>query len=231
MNREVFIETNNVSNFRQAAHRLASRHRLQPGFLVIEGKSGRGKSFAAHNWFSVHGGVYFRAWEGMSQHAFLQELSFEVTAVRPHGSHNCKRAIIDKLRVSPHPVIVDEADRLALGRLEDLRDINEASDAAMILIGEVGLLGRLAAKDRIYSRVAEVVNFEPINKSDITLYAAQMADLKLDADAAAQLATKSEGSFRMIHNYIIQIAEFAEANGLVEIGADNLKLIDLRQLQ
>lgn len=231
MNREVFIETKNVNNFRQAAHKLAGRHRLQPGFLVVEGKSGRGKSFAAHNWFSVHGGVYFRVWEGMSQHAFLQQLSFEITSARPHGSHNCKRVIIDKLRLSPKPVIVDEADRLSLPRLEDLRDINEASEAAMILIGEVGLLGKLAAKDRIYSRVAEVVNFEPISKNDITLYAAQMADLKLDADAAAQLAVKSDGSFRMIHNYILQIAEFAEANSLVEIGSDHLKAIDLRQLQ
>jgi DNA transposition AAA+ family ATPase len=231
MNREVFIETQNVSNFRQSAHKLVNRHRLQPGFLVVEGKSGRGKSFAANNWHSVHGGIYFRVWEGMSQHAFLQQLSFECTGSRPHGSHNCKRVIIDKLRTDPKPVIVDEADRLTLPRFEDLRDINEASESAVILIGEVGLLTKLAAKDRIYSRVAEVVNFEPIGKSDITLYAAQMADLKLSADAASQLAVKSDGSFRMIHNYVLKIAEFAEANGLVEIGADQLKTIDLRSLQ
>lgn len=231
MKREVFIETENVNNFRQAAHKLVNRHRLQPGFLVVEGQSGRGKSFAANNWYSVHGGVYFRVWEGMSQHAFLQQLSFEATGARPHGSHNCKRAIIDKLRTDPKPVIVDEADRLTLPRLEDLRDINEATEAAMMLIGEVGLLGKLAAKDRIYSRVAEVVKFEPIGKGDIALYAAQMADLKLSAEAAAQLAIKSDGSFRMVHNHVLKIAEFAEANNLLEIGLEQLKAIDLRSIR
>lgn len=231
MNREVFIETKNVSNFRQSANNLVSRHRLQPGFLVVEGTSGRGKSFAADNWFSVNGGVFFRVWEQMSQHAFLQQLAFETTGIRPHGSTNCKRLIIDKLRRDPKPLIVDEADRLAVPRFEDLRDINEASEAAVILIGEEGLLGKLAAKDRIYTRVAEVVKFEPVDKGDITLYAAQMADLKLSGEAAAMLAKKSDGSFRMVHIYMLRIAEFAEANGLKAIEADHVKALNLREIQ
>lgn len=230
MNREVFIETQNVNNFRQAAHKLVNRDRLQPGFLVVEGQSGRGKSFAANNWYSVHGGIYFRVWESMSQHAFLQQLSFEITGARLHGSHNCKRAIIDKLRTDPRTVIVDEADRLALPRLEDLRDINEATEAAMILIGEVGFLTTLAAKDRIYSRVAEVVKFEPIGRNDISLYAAQVADLKLSPEVVAKLAAKSDGSFRMVHNFVLKIAEFAEANGLTAIEAEHVRTMNLRDL-
>lgn len=231
MNKDAFIETQNVSNFRKAINGLVNRDRLQPGIMVVEGKSGRGKSMAADNWFSIHGGVFFRVWESMSQHAFLQELAFEALGARPHGSHNCKRAIINKLRVSPQAIIVDEADRLSLGRLEDLRDINEASGAAIVMVGEDGLLGKLGAKERIYSRVAEVVKFEPVRKEDIVLYVSEFADLKISPDAAAKLAQKSDGSFRVVHNYTLRMAEFAEANQLDLIEAGHIDSMQLRDNQ
>ena len=106
-----FIETQNVAAFRKAINSLVERDRLQPGFMVVEGESGRGKSMAANNWHSVHGGVFFRVWEGLSQHAFLQELAFECSSFRPFGSSNCKRVIVDRLTSDPRPILVDEADR------------------------------------------------------------------------------------------------------------------------
>jgi len=217
MIKDVFIETRNVTRFRKAINGLVSRHRLQPGFMVVEGESGRGKSMAADNWYSVNGGLYFRVWENLTQHAFLQKLALECTGARLHGSHVCKSLIIDRLRAEPKPIIVDEADRLSLPRIEDLRDINEDTGAPIILIGEEGLLGKLTAKQRIYSRVAEVVNFEPVCKDDVILYGAQMADLKISPEAATSLTQKSGGSFRMIHNFMLKLAEYAEANNTSQI--------------
>lgn len=227
MNKEVFVETRNVANFRKAVNNLVGRHRLQPGFMVVEGESGRGKSMAADNWYSVHGGVFFRVWEELTQHAFLQELAFEVAGARPHGSHVCKRLIIDRLKTERRAVIVDEADRLTLGRLEDLRDINEASEAAIVLIGEEGLLGKLNSKQRIYSRVAEVVRFEPIRKEDIIIYGAEMADLKISPEAAALLARKCGSSFRVVYNFMLKIAEYGQANKLAVIEASHIEALKL----
>jgi len=228
MNSNVFIETQNVINFQKGIEKLLKRDRLQPGLLVVEGKSGRGKSMAADNYYSVNDGVFFRVWEDMSQHAFLQELAFETFGTRPRGSHVCKRMIIESLLGGSKVIIVDEADRLALGRLEDLRDINEASGAAIVLIGEEGLLGKLNSKERIYSRVASVVKFEAVKKDEVITYVRRAADLKISQEAASILAKKSNGSFRMIHNYALVIAEFAQVNNLVSIEASHLENMDLR---
>ncbi len=225
-----FVETRNVANFRKAINGLMNRDHYQPGFMVVEGESGRGKSMAADNWFAVHGGVYFRVWEGLTQHAFLQELAFEVLNMRPHGASNCKRMIVEQLKGSQAVIIVDEADRLALPRLEDLRDIHEASGATIVLIGEDGLLGKVGQKKRIYSRVAEVVTFEGVQKEDVVMYGATAADLTISPEAAALLVKKSDGSFRMVHNYMLKIADYAQANKLSAIDANHVELLKLKSL-
>ena len=107
MNSNVFIETQNVVNFQKGIEKLLGRDRLQPGIMVVEGKSGRGKSMAADNYYSVHDGVFFRVWEDMSQHAFLQELAFETFGSRPRGSHTCKRMIIERLLGASKAIIVE----------------------------------------------------------------------------------------------------------------------------
>lgn len=228
MNRDPFVETKNVSNFRKGISGLQNRDRGQPGIMVVEGKSGRGKSMAAHNWYSYHGGVFFRVWESMSQHAFLQELAFECIGSRPHGSHTCKRMIVEKLEDSSGVVLIDEADRLALGRLEDLRDINEATGVSIVLIGEEGLMNKMVSKQRLYSRVAEMVKFEPVGKEDIIAYGFQAADLKISPEAAALLARKSGGSFRMVHNYMLRMDEFSQANNVKEFDVSQIEALNLR---
>ena len=224
-----FIETQNVAAFRKSINGLMSSDRLQPGFMVVEGESGRGKSMAAHNWHSIHGGVLFRVWEGLSQFAFLQELAFECTSFRPYGSGICKRTIIDRLIASPRPIIVDEADRLHLSRIEDLRDINEASGAPIILIGEDGLMGKLNSKRRIYSRVAEVVNFEPVGAGDVIMYGAKMGEMTISPEAALELVKKSGGSFRMVHNHMLKVVEYGQANKLKTIERKHIDDLKLRE--
>ena len=99
------------------------------------------------------------------------------------------------------------------------------------MIGEDGLLGKLNAKDRIYSRVAAVVKFEAINKEEVSTYLRRAANLKISQEAAAILAKKSGGSFRMVHNYTLIISEFALANNLATIEAAHLDNMDLRGMK
>lgn len=39
------------------------------------------------------------------------------------SADRCKQAVVELLERDRKPVFVDEADRLAIGRIEDLRDI------------------------------------------------------------------------------------------------------------
>jgi Uncharacterized ATPase, putative transposase len=229
--KEVFIDTQNVTTFRKSLNGLVKRDRRQPGLMVVEGPSGRGKSMAADNWYAVHGGVFFRVWQRMSQHAFLQELAFETCRSRPNGCHNCKRMIIERLREKPQPIIIDEADRLHLDRIEDLRDINDATGSVVVLVGEDGLLSKLREQKRIYSRVAATVSFLDVQPADIIMYGAQFAELVIRPEAAALLATKCDGSFRMVHNHMVQLMEYGQANSLNTIEARHVADLDLRDGQ
>lgn len=228
MSKDVFIDTQNVNAFRKAINGLMRRDRLQPGLMVVEGQSGRGKSMAADNWYTIHGGYFFRVWESMTQHAFLQELAFEICRTRPRGSHACKRMIIEKLREDPKAIIIDEADRLHLKRMEDLRDINDGTGSVIVLVGEDGLMSKLSEEKRLYSRVSEQVLFGDVQPGDIIMYGAQMAELMISTDAAALLAKKSDGSFRMVHNYMLRMMDYAKANKLTAIEESHVEDLKLR---
>ena len=153
MKQGIFVETRNVGAFRRSMDNITSRDRFQPGFLVVQGESGRGKSQAAINWHSKNDSIFVRAWEGLSQTAFLKALAMAATGDSGHGSYKSKLMVVEHLEVDPRPIIVDEADRLDIRRIEDLRDIHEATDVTMVLIGEEGFYPKLKSRKRIYSRV------------------------------------------------------------------------------
>lgn len=227
MKQNIFVETANVSAFRKALGRLCGQERFQPSFMVVQGRSGRGKSLTAINWHAAKGCVFLQVWEGWSQHALLQALALETTGGQPHGVDNCKRAVVEMLTIEPRPLIIDEADRLKIERLEDLRDISEATGVPVVLIGEEGFLPRLKARARIYSRVAELVEFGPVAELDVMAYAQQAASLLVNNEAAAALAKHAGGSFRLIHTYVARLEEAAQVNNLAEISLETLKLAGL----
>ena len=217
MKSNVFVDTNNVTKFRKALGRLIDQGVGLPGLMVVQGKSGRGKSQAAINYHAKNEAIFLRVWQDWTQHAFLQSLAKEVTGVKMTGTNRCKMEIVENLTQQTRPIIIDEADRLKVERIEDLRDIQEITGVPIVLIGEEGLHAKYNGRQRIYSRVAEVVEFEPIESMDVLIFATQAADLTLDSSAAEALAAQSGGSFRMVYNLISRLEEFALANSLKEI--------------
>ncbi|ADK84976.1 bacteriophage DNA transposition B protein, putative [Desulfarculus baarsii DSM 2075] len=213
MKKGVFVETSNVTRFRAAVAQARDFERGRPGMLMAWGEAGRGKTICAMNAFAEGGGVYLRAWEGWSQSAFLQALCFEITGLRPRGSNRSKVAIIQALDPEPRAIYIDEADRLALGRLEDLRDIHDETGCPVVLIGEEGLAAKLSARRRIDDRIpAEFrIRFEPVTCQDISLYAMEAADLRLTPEASKFVHGLTRGNFRRVHNAMLSLEQMARA--------------------
>lgn len=143
--RDVIIQTNAMTRFNEAVDFVRDSDSGLSGFVLAHGQAGRGKSVAADSYYCISGGAYVRVWQNWSQTDFMQRLLFEVRGengdMPRHRGNRCKELVVEKLANNRKTIFVDEADRLHIDRIEDLRDIHEATKAPVVLIGEEGLLG------------------------------------------------------------------------------------------
>ena len=215
--RETIIETGAMTRFDNAVDEVVGAGRNLSGFVLAYGQAGRGKSVAADRYHIQRGGAYVRVWQGWSQTSFLQRLLFEVRGknmdMPRHTGNRCKELIVSLLEENRQPIFIDEADRLKIDRIEDLRDIHEMTGAPVILIGEEGIFGLLSERRRIWSRVAYEVEFGPISPSEVTMYAMQAAGLEVPLALASEITQKTEGDFRLVRTLCLLLEKSARAGG------------------
>lgn len=215
--RETIIETEAMSRFDAAVDEVTGADRGLSGFVLAYGQAGRGKSVAADRYHFQRGGAYVRVWQNWSQTSFLQRLLFEVRAKNTdmprHTGNRCKELIVQALENDPKPLFIDEADRLKIDRIEDLRDIHEMTGAPVVLIGEEGIFGLLSERRRIWSRVVHEIEFGPISPAEVALYAMQAAGLDVPLELAGEIAQTTEGDFRLVRNMCLILEKTAKAQG------------------
>lgn len=167
-------------------------------------------------------------WQGWSQTAFLQTL---LSAIRGgedmprHSGTRCKEQIVRELEGNRRPLFIDEADRLRIDRVEDLRDIHELTGVPVVLIGEESLFGLLAERRRIWSRVINEVEFAPASPAEVALYAMRSTGLDIPMTLASEIARRTEGDFRLIRNMVFQLEKSAKASGSFKVDNGMLEAV------
>ena len=213
--RDVIIPTDATARFNTVVDTVVEADKGISGFILAYGQAGRGKSVAADQYYYQRGGTYVRVWEGWTQAAFLQRVLFEVRKKKgdlPKGSANkCKQNLVELLDKTRNPIFIDEADRLAIARIEDLRDIHEITGVPIVLIGEEGLFGLLSERRRIWSRVVGEVEFGPISAAEVAMYAMKAAALDIPAELCGRIAERAEGDFRLVRNMMLLLEKAAKA--------------------
>jgi DNA transposition AAA+ family ATPase len=135
-------------------------------------------------------------------------------------------------------IIVDEADRLKMQSLEQLRDLYDRSNVGLILIGMPGIEKQLARYPQLYSRVGFVHQYRTLSAEEMQFILAHKwerlgltlaPDDFTDAEAMAAIARVTGGNFRLIQRLFTQIERILQINELglitkevVETARENL---------
>jgi hypothetical protein len=125
-------------------------------------------------------------------------------------------------------ILVDEADRLKVASLEQLRDLFDRSDVSLILIGMPGIEKRLARYPQLYSRVGFVHAFRSLRAEEVRrLLAEHSSDMGFtlptagisDEAAVAAIIRITGGNFRLIRRLLAQVERLLGINQLHAVTA------------
>lgn len=192
-----------------------------PGIVVLYGPSGLGKSTAATVATVQLQAYYVQAKSSWTRKAVYQSILKVMGIVPEKTIYEMEEQVAGQLAASRRPLIVDECDHLvAKGSIEIVRDIYEASGAAILLIGEEHLPASLSRWERIYNRVLEWVPAQYADMDD----ARALRDLYCDRVAVADdlLAHIHEGGKGVARRICVNL-ERAQQAGL-ELGRKEIDL-------
>jgi len=153
----------------------------------------------------------------------LRQLSWAFNGVVADALHLDGERPTDPGRSWTELVLVDEADRLKVQTLEQLRDLYDRSQCGLVLIGMPGLETRLARYAQLYSRVGFVHQFRPLSVEEVTfILTRQWAQLGLqlspddftDAETLAAVVRITGGNFRLLHRLLTQVERILAINEL-----------------
>lgn len=122
-------------------------------------------------------------------------------------------------------ILVDEADRMRMASLEQVRAIFDAGEVGLILIGMPGIEKRLARYPQFYSRIGFVHEFRPLAAKEIRQMLGQLwappdvhlPQQQLDQESVAAIIRITGGNFRLLNRMLTQIERILEINGLQEV--------------
>ncbi len=131
-------------------------------------------------------------------------------------------------RTVPDPtalLVIDEAHRLRMAGLEQVRDIFDRGSFGLVLTGMPGMEKRLARYPKLYSRIGFVHEFRPLATKEIrqlldqrwTPPGVHLPEHPLDQETVAAIIRITGGNFRLLNRLLTQMERILEINSLKEV--------------
>ena len=130
-------------------------------------------------------------------------------------------------------IIVDEINRLKLQHLEQLRDIYDKNDLAMVFIGMSEIEKRLSRYPQLNSRIGFAHEFDNLSKDETHhILEYKWADLGIDIkledfsdyEAITTIIKIAKGNFRLIHRLFTQIDCILRINQMDKITVEVIEV-------
>ena len=117
-------------------------------------------------------------------------------------------------------ILIDEADRLGMASLEQVRSIFDEGGAGLILIGIPGIEKRMARFPQFYSRIGFVHEYRPLGAAEIQNFLAQgwapdgvsLCQEAFSADVLGAIVRMTGGNSRLLNRLLTQIERVMHVN-------------------
>ena len=214
----------NISQCYDAVTRTMQRNPKLPGLAGFYGPSGFGKSSAASFVANKTGAYYVQCKSTYTKKSFLQAVLREMSIPQLGTINDMMEYAASELAKSGKPLIVDEFDHLVKGeKVEVVRDLYEASQGTILVIGEEMLPRKLERWERFHGRILNWAAALPSDVNDAkllqTIYA---SNLEIDEDVLIHLVTQVKGSTRRIASNLEMLSELAMESGTLKISSKTL---------
>lgn len=220
----------NVINLDSLIRRLKNSPANLPRMGVLYGGSGLGKTYAASFAANEYEIYHVQVGSSWTKKFFCKSIMLEMGML---GSNETPRDSIpdliarigQQLARSGKILLVDDAQFLTQrGLIELVRDIYEASQSPVVLIGEEGLPTDLKKWERVHNRVLDWVQAVPCDLGDTSaLCRIVCGDLNVASDLLEKICGQVNGCARRIVANLARVREFAQAHALESIDAKTFK--------
>lgn len=219
--------TKNLNRINDAYANLA-----EGGMGLVFGHPGFGKTWGSCSIYVREKGLLITAKPGWTQKALLKNLLRELGQGEPKGTNadllDQSIQVLMQLRETygeMRPIFVDEADHLTHDRrcLETLRAIHDETDVPLLMVGMSGVPGqtgidtKIKAYPQFADRVAEWVEFQPVDPEDMALVARYCTSIQVSEDLLIKLLSDSKGNLRQIRTGLRRIEHLARSNRIEAI--------------
>jgi hypothetical protein len=217
----VIAPTSNIGLVHSLMEQLTTRAPGLPGIGTFYGPSGLGKSFGAS--YASHpagfNGIYVSCRSFETKKSLAEQVCKSI-GITPKGNiPSIVDSIVEVLSISARPLIVDEVDYVVDSRtLELIRDLHDASGAAILLIGEEHLPAKLKRHDN------RVLTWQPAARctsGDFDLLAKQYAgEIHIAGELKKRVLTETNGITRRVVVNLENIKRWCDRKGTKQAPAD-----------
>jgi DNA transposition AAA+ family ATPase len=186
----------------------------------MNGPSGFGKTMAATYCQNKFDGLCVECRSFFTAKNLMAALLREAGIVAAHRLADMHDQLIQELRLSRKPLFIDEVDHIAETKaLQIIRDIHDAAQCAVILIGEEHLPKKLIRTERFHNRVLVWQPASAASERDAHQLARFYApDIEIEDDLVKHLHKESKSIVRRICVNVDRVREFCRTHGLKKIG-------------
>ncbi|MFZ5653199.1 MAG: AAA family ATPase [Pseudomonadota bacterium] len=213
----------NVALALEALDRSMQRTANLPGLVGFYGPSGYGKSFSATYAANSFRAYYIACKSTSTKKSILKSILLEMGVPAIGNIDDLREQVEEQLVLSQRPLIIDEADYLIdKGLIPLVRDIFDATDAAIMLIGEEKMPAKLKRIERMHGRFLVWEPAQPATLQDAHhLARVYCRDIQVADDLLAEVHRLSQGSVRRIsvNLDLIRTAALRDGNADMDLKA------------